>query len=73
MLCDGCGDTMQRETIVLVTRVRGRSRSFSQPGWYCWTCKTSKHAAGDLLDPEASRTPRRMSRHPARLAPNVFA
>jgi hypothetical protein len=54
MLCDDCGDVMQRETVVLVTRVRGRNRSELQPGWYCWGCKTSAHSAGDFL-PAASR------------------
>jgi hypothetical protein len=49
MLCDECGDVMQRETVVLVTRIRGRNRSELQPGWYCWGCKTSAHSAGDLL------------------------
>jgi hypothetical protein len=52
MLCDGCGERMQRETVVLVTRRRGRTRSVLQPGWYCWVCKTSAHAAGDFLDGE---------------------
>ncbi len=55
MVCDECGDVMQRETVVLVTRVRGRKRSELQPGWYCWGCKTSAHSAGDFLPGTASR------------------
>ncbi|MBV9537307.1 MAG: hypothetical protein JOY70_00075 [Acidisphaera sp.] len=58
MLCDGCGETMGRETIVLVSRLRGRTRSVSQPGWFCWTCQVSVHTACDMLDPPPSR-PRR--------------
>jgi hypothetical protein len=59
MLCDGCNESMQRETIVIVSRARGRMRSIMQPGWYCWTCRTSVHSAGDLSEPEtAGRGPR---------------
>jgi hypothetical protein len=41
MECDGCGERMQRQTVVLVTRKRiGKSREI-RPGWYCWTCRAS--------------------------------
>ena len=70
MLCTGCGERMQRETVVLVTRSRGRSKSVMQPGWYCWTCKTSAHSASDLL---AADEPRRTPRYTSFASGNWFA
>jgi hypothetical protein len=43
MLCQGCNQAMQRETVVRVLRVGvfGRTRSVVQGGWHCWTCGTT--------------------------------
>jgi hypothetical protein len=61
MECDGCGERMQRQTVVLVTRKRiGKSREI-RPGWYCWTCRANAPdcAAKPDTTASASTPPRR--------------
>ena len=51
MICDDCQGEMERDSVIFVVEVGGRRRSMQQPGWYCWTCKVSRHTAGDDLQP----------------------
>jgi hypothetical protein len=40
MMCRGCGQQMQRETVVRVVRLKpfGRPRATVRSGWHCWAC-----------------------------------
>jgi hypothetical protein len=51
MKCNACQCQMQRETVVQVSRVRGRIRSVTRPGWYCWTCRQSRAEACSYSSP----------------------
>jgi hypothetical protein len=66
MICPACDQRMQRETIVKIRRRRaiGTSRADVQPGWHCWTCKTSR------LEPPV-RSHGRFGRHACRPQPGA--
>jgi len=64
MICDGCQGEMERDTVIFMIAVRGRETAMHQPGWFCWTCKVSRHAAGDVLI-EAPKQTRGFSGRPS--------
>lgn len=64
MICDDCQGEMERDTVIFMIAVRGRQKAMHQPGWFCWTCKVSRHAAGDELVEQPKQARRAAGRPP---------